>query len=63
MASRRIDQFKDEVDQRYTIRYGENGESRSLDVILTVERDRVGDRANWRVSRIVDPETYRRANR
>ena len=63
LATRRIDGYKDEVDQKYTIRYRENEENKSLDAILTVERERVGDRANWRVSRIVDPATYRKANR
>ena len=63
LASRRLDGYKDEVDQKYTIRYRENEEDKSLDAILTVERERVGDRANWRVSRIVDPATYRKSNR
>jgi len=58
----RLDQYKDEVDQQYSIRYTENGEPRSFDVVVSVERTSVDKVAQWRVSRIQHPEDYRRYN-
>lgn len=63
LATQRSGPVSDSVDQRYTIRCSDHAQPQSFDVIVTVERDRIGTRALWRVPRMVDPETYRRMQR